>query len=233
MSQIAVIPARGGSKRIPKKNIRLFHGKPIIAYAIEECIKSDLFSRVIVSTDDVEIAQVAEKFGAEVFFREDEGISSDSAPVISAVKEVIHLQSLESESEYICCIFPCTPLLTNESLTSSFEILQNNNVDFVFPVFNPGLPISRSLFINSDGFVEMLNKDFRDTATNLITESLFDAGQYYWAKTKTWLESESILGGNNMPYLITRLSAVDIDNEEDWKLAEILFAKQDEGEQSV
>ena len=84
MSQIAVIPARGGSKRIPKKNIRLFHGKPIIAYAIEECIKSDLFSRVIVSTDDVEIAQVAEKFGAEVFFREDEGISSDSAPVISA-----------------------------------------------------------------------------------------------------------------------------------------------------
>jgi len=233
LSQIAVIPARGGSKRIAKKNIRLFHGKPIIAYAIEECFKSELFSRVIVSTDDVEIAQVVEKFGAEVFFRRDEEISSDSAPVISVVKELIQTQSLESESDFICCIFPCTPLLTYESLTSSFNILQNNTVDFVFPVFNSGLPISRSLFINSEGFVEMLNKDFRNTATNLISESLFDAGQYYWAKTNTWLESESILGGRNMPYLITRLSAVDIDNEEDWQLAEILFAKQNEGEQSV
>ena len=233
MSQIAVIPARGGSKRIAKKNIRLFHGKPIIAYAIEECFKSELFTRVIVSTDDVEIAQVVEKFGAEVFFRRDEEISSDSAPVISVVKELIQTQSLESESDSICCIFPCTPLLTCESLTSSFNILQNNTVDFVFPVFNSGLPISRSLFINSEGFVEMLNKDFRNTPTNLISESLFDAGQYYWAKTNTWLESESILGGRNMPYLITRLSAVDIDNEEDWRLAEILFAKQNEGERSV
>ncbi len=233
MSQIAVIPARGGSKRIAKKNIRLFHGKPIIAYAIEECFKSELFSRVIVSTDDVEIAQVVEKFGAEVFFRRDEEISSDSAPVIRVVKELIQTQTLESESDFICCVFPCTPLLTYESLTSSFNILQNNTVDFVFPVFNSGLPISRSLFINSEGFVEMLNKDFRNTATNLISESLFDAGQYYWAKTNTWLESESILGGRNMPYLITRLSAVDIDNEEDWLLAEILFAKQNEGEQSV
>lgn len=233
MSQIAIIPARGGSKRIAKKNIRLFHGKPIIAYAIEECFKSELFSRVIVSTDDVEIAQVVEKFGAEVFFRRDEEISSDSAPVISVVKELIQTQSLESESDSICCIFPCTPLLTYESLTSSLNILQNNTVDFVFPVFNSGLPISRSLFINSEGFVEMLNKDFRNTVTNLISESLFDAGQYYWAKTNTWLESESILGGRNMPYLITRLSAVDIDNEEDWRLAEILFAKQNEGERSV
>ena len=233
MSQIAIIPARGGSKRIAKKNIRLFHGKPIIAYAIEECFKSELFSRVIVSTDDVEIAQVVEKFGAEVFFRRDQEISSDSAPVISVVKELIQTQSLESESDSICCIFPCTPLLTYKSLTSSFNILQNNTVDFVFPVFNSGLPISRSLFINSEGFVEMLNKDFRNTATNLISESLFDAGQYYWAKTNTWLESESILGGRNMPYLITRLSAVDIDNEEDWLLAEILFAKQKEGERSV
>jgi len=233
LSQIAVIPARGGSKRIAKKNIRLFHGKPIIAYAIEECFKSELFSRVIVSTDDVEIAQVVEKFGAEVFFRRDEEISSDSAPVIRVVRELIQTQTLESESDFICCVFPCTPLLTYESLTSSFNILQNNTVDFVFPVFNSGLPISRSLFINSEGFVEMLNKDFRNTATNLISESLFDAGQYYWAKTNTWLESESILGGRNMPYLITRLSAVDIDNEEDWLLAEILFAKQNEGEQSV
>ncbi len=233
MTQIAIIPARGGSKRILKKNIRLFHGKPIIAYAIEECVKSELFSRVIVSTDDVEIAQVAEKFGVEVFFREDDEISSDSAPVISVVKELIRLQSLESESDYICCVFPCTPLLTYESLAASFNILQNNAVDFVFPVFNSGLPISRSLFMNSAGFVEMRNKDLRNTATNLITESLFDAGQYYWAKTKTWLESESILGGNNLPYLTTRLSVVDIDNEEDWQLAEILFAKQNKGEQSV
>ena len=233
MSQIAVIPARGGSKRIPKKNIRLFHGKPIIAYAIEECFKSELFSRVIVSTDDVEIAQVVEKFGAEVFFRQDEEISSDNAPVISVVKELIQTQSLLSESDSICCIFPCTPLITYESLTSSFNILQNNKVDFVFPVFNPGLPISRSLFINSAGFIEMLNKDLRNAATNLMTESLFDAGQYYWAKTNTWLKSESILGSVNMPYLINRLSAVDIDNEDDWLLAEILFAKQNEGERSV
>ena len=150
MSQIAVIPARGGSKRIAKKNIRLFHGKPIIAYAIEECFKSELFSRVIVSTDDVEIAQVVEKFGAEVFFRRDEEVSFDSAPVISVVKELIQTQSLESESDSICCISPCTPLLTYESLTSSFNILQNNTVDFVFPVFNSGLPIARSLFINSE-----------------------------------------------------------------------------------
>lgn len=233
MTQIAVIPARGGSKRIQKKNIRLFHGKPIIAYAIEECFKSELFSRVIVSTDDVEIAQVVEKFGAEVFFREDDEISSDSAPVISVVKELIRLQSLDSESDYICCVFPCTPLLTYESLAASFNILQSNIVDFVFPVFNSGLPISRSLFMNSAGFVEMRNKDLRNAATNLMSENLFDAGQYYWAKTKTWLESESILGSNNIPYLTNRLSVVDIDNEEDWQLAEILFAKQNEGERNV
>jgi len=233
LSQIAVIPARGGSKRIPRKNIRPFHGKPIIAFAIYECFKSGLFSRVIVSTDDIEIAQVVEKFGAEVFLREDQQNSSDNAPVISVVKELIKLRGLESESDFICCVFPCTPLLTHESLVCCLNILKNNTVDFVFPVFNPGLPISRSLFINSAGFVEMLNKDLKNTATNSISESLFDAGQYYWAKTKTWLESESILGGNNMPYLTTRLSVVDIDNEEDWQLAVILFAKQNEGERSV
>jgi pseudaminic acid cytidylyltransferase len=233
LSQIAVIPARGGSKRISRKNIRQFHGKPVIAYAIEECFKSKLFSRVIVSTDDIEIAQVAEKFGAEAFLRVDQENSSDIAPVIAVVKELITLERLEIESESICCVFPCTPLLTYDSLVSSFGILQKNEVDFVFPVINPGLPISRALFINPDGYVEMIDRDFRNTATNLISESLFDAGQYYWAKTKTWVESESILGGINMPYLIDRLSAVDIDNEEDWLLAEILFAKQNEGERNV
>ncbi len=232
MSRIAVIPARGGSKRISKKNIRPFHGKPIIAYAIEECIKSELFSRIIVSTDSIEIAQVAIKFGAEVFTRVDEENSSDTAPVISVVKELINLQKLEIESESICCVFPCTPLLTYHSLISSFEILRKNEVDFVFPVFNPGLPISRALFINPNGYIEMMDREFRNTATNLLSESLFDAGQYYWAKTKTWVESESILGGINMPYLIDRLSAVDIDNEEDWLLAEILFAKQNKGERN-
>lgn len=233
MSQIAVIPARGGSKRISRKNIRQFHGKPIIAYAIEECFKSELFSRIIVSTDDTEIALVAEKFGAEAFLRVDPMNSADTAPVISVVKELIFLERLAFESESICCVFPCTPLLTHESLVSSFDILRKNEVDFVFPVFNPGLPIARSLYITPEGYVEMRNRDFRNTTTNLISESLFDAGQYYWAKTKTWIESESILGGTNMPYLIGRLSAVDIDNEEDWLLAEILFAKQNEGERNV
>lgn len=233
MSQIAVIPARGGSKRISRKNIRQFHGKPIIAYAIEECFKSELFSRIIVSTDDTEIALVAEKFGAEAFLRVDPMNSADTAPVISVVKELISLERLAFESESICCVFPCTPLLTHDSLVSSFNILKKNEVDFVFPVFNPGLPIARSLYITPDGYVEMRNRDFRNTTTNLISESLFDAGQYYWAKTKTWIESESILGGTNMPYLIDRLSAVDIDNEEDWLLAEILFAKQNEGERNV
>ncbi len=228
-----MIPARGGSKRIPKKNIRYFHGKPIIAYAIENCIESKLFSRIVVSTDDSEIAEVAEQFGAEIFFRLDKDVSSDVAPVIGVVKEFIKLGNLENNSDSICCVFPCTPMLTAHQLVKGFNILQENNVDFVFPVFNPGVPITRSLFINSDGFIQMANKDLVNTATNSLIDGLFDAGQYYWAKVDTWINSESILDGLNLPQIIDRLSAVDIDNEEDWQLAEILFANQSEGERSV
>ena len=230
MNQIAVIPARGGSKRIKKKNIRDFHGKPVIAYAIEVCIKSELFSRIIVSTDDVEIAEVAKKFGAEVFFRIDKNVSTDDAPVIDVVKEIISSNNLEIDSDAICCIFPCTPLLTVDQLIKGYKLLQANTVDFVFPVFNSGLPISRSLFINSEGFIQISDKKLINTPTNLLSNALFDAGQYYWAKTRTWISSESILGGNNMAQIINRLSAVDIDIEEDWQLAEILFIKQSEGE---
>lgn len=230
MSQIAIIPARGGSKRISKKNIRLFHGKPIIAYAIEECYKSELFSRVIVSTDDRAIAQVAQNFGAEVFFRLSPEISSDEAPVIEVIKEVINLEDLEQEASAICCVFPCTPLLTQKSLAAGFRILESNDVDFVFPVFNSGLAISRSLRINHEGNIQMVDENFENTPTNLISENLFDAGQYYWGMTNTWINSKSILAGKNLPLLIGKLDAIDIDNEEDWQLAEILFARLIEGE---
>jgi N-acylneuraminate cytidylyltransferase len=233
MSQVAVIPARGGSKRIPKKNIKLFHGKPIITYAIEKCLETEIFSSVIVSTDDVSIAKVAEANGAEVFFRTNSYTASDLAPVISVVQEIIYAQSFEENTDSVCCVFPCTPLLSSEFLVQGHKILMNNDVDFVFPVFNPGLSIERSLFINQSGYLQMSNKKFENSPTNTLTVHLFDAGQYYWAKTKTWVTSESILGSKNIPQIVGKLSVVDIDNEDDWRLAEILFSTDREGENGV
>ena len=233
MSQVAVIPARGGSKRIPKKNIKLFHGRPIIAYAIENCFETQLFSKVIVSTDDDSIAKVAETHGAEVYFRQTRETSSDIAPVINVVQELINAQSLEEKTYSVCCVFPCTPLLSSEFLVQGYEILLNNDVDFVFPVYNPGISIERSLFINQKGYVQLSNKEFANSPTNTLTDHLFDTGQYYWARTKTWLSSESILGAKNIPQIISKLSVVDIDDEDDWRLAEILFSTDREREKGV
>ena len=220
MSIIAIITARGGSKRIPKKNIKNFCGKSIIAYSIEAALKSELFDEVMVSTDDLEIAEVAKKYGANVPFMRSEKTSDDYATTADVLKEVLEEYSKrEKKFEWMCCIYPTAPFITAKKLKESFEYLQKYNADALTPVVKFSYPPQRCFIINN-GFLqykwsENINKRSQDL------EPLYhDAGQYYFWKVDKFFSGtiEKII-----PYILDELQVQDIDNLEDWKLAEIKY----------
>jgi len=220
---IAVIPARGGSKRIPGKNIKHFCGRPMIAWVIETAKNSNLFAHIIVSTDDEEIARIAIEWGAEVPFMRPPDLADDftaTVPVIAhASKACI---DYGWEVDYVCCIYPCAPLLQVSDLLAAHELLKDRDVDFVYPITEYAHPIQRALRRLDNGKVEFITPRNALARTQDLEKTYHDAGQFYWGKTSAWLEHKMMhTDGLGMP--IPHWKVVDIDTTDDWKRAEILF----------
>jgi len=220
---IAVITARGGSKRIPRKNIRPFLGKPIIQYSIEAALNSDCFDEVMVSTDDHEIAQIAESFGAKVpFFRSKEN-SDDYAATADVLKEVVlEYKKIGEEFKYLCCLYPTAPFITPERLKEGMELLITKHADVVLPVKKYNYPIQRSLKIEKDR-AEMLWPENYLKRSQELMPVYHDCGQFYCMKTDSFLIQMKLFADYTIPIIISDLEAQDIDNEEDWNIAEIKY----------
>lgn len=222
---IAIIPARGGSKRIPRKNIQLFHGKPIIAYSIEAAIGSGLFSRVIVSTDDAEIAQIAEKFGAEVPFLRSQENSDDFATTSSVLIEVIELLELRKEEfKTVCCIYPTSPLIDSKDIQNANELFINSNYDTVISCVGFSFPIQRSFHINEKNNVTLNHPEAINQRSQDLSKNFHDAGAMYFLNVQQFKTSKSIWSGKIGAYELSELKVQDIDTRDDWKIAELKYS---------
>lgn len=222
MSNVAIIPARGGSKRIPRKNIRDFLGKPIIAYSIEVALESGLFVEVMVSTDDEEISEVAKKYGARVPFMRSEENADDYATTVDVLIEVLKIyQQQGKQFEYGCCIYPTAPLLKSAFLENAYEKLINEDFSTVFPVVEFSYPIQRSLKLNVKGKAEMNWPEHLKSRSQDLQSAYHDAGQFYWFKVEELLKEKKLFGNNSGAIILPNTIVQDIDTEEDWKLAEM------------
>tara|TARA_R110000868_G_scaffold150063_3_gene372965 strand:+ start:26238 stop:26927 length:690 start_codon:yes stop_codon:yes gene_type:complete len=223
MPNLAIIPARGGSKRIPKKNIKSFLGKPIIAYSIQAAIKSNLFDEIMVSTDDVEIAEIAKKYGAKVPFLRSEDNANDFAVLACVIVEVLKNYSTQGLSfNNVCCILPSAPFVTSINLKVAHSKLIKNSLDSVFPILEYSFPIQRSLMAQN-GRVNMVWPEHINTRSQDLEPRYHDAGQFYWLKTSSFLKENKLFTANSGALIISALHAQDIDTETDWKLAEIKY----------
>lgn len=223
-NNLCIIPARGGSKRIPRKNIKDFLGKPIIAYSIQAALESGLFNEVMVSTDDEEIADVAVQYGATVPFLRSEETSNDFATTSVVLEEVIHqYKKQERFFSNLCCIYPCAPFVTKEKVHEAFQLLMGENYDSVFPVMSFSFPIQRALRKDMAAKVSYFYPEFQDARSQDLEKSYHDAGQFYWMNLKKIDLTKSLLTNNTGIIEITELEGQDIDNETDWKLAELKY----------
>jgi len=222
---VAIIPARGGSKRIPRKNIQLFHGKPIIAYAIETAIESALFSRVIVSTDDPEIAQIAKNHGAEVPFLRSEENADDFATTSSVLLEVLEQLSTNGESyTSACCIYPTSPLIDSKDLKNANEQFIRNKYDVLISSVVYSFPIQRSFHLNAANLVELNHPDAINQRSQDLIKNYHDAGAMYFFNVQKFKASKSLWEGNIGAFKLSELKVQDIDTLEDWKIAELKYS---------
>lgn len=221
---IAVIPARGGSKRIPRKNIKSFRGRPMIAWTIAAAIGSRCFDRIIVSTDDDEIASTALAHGAEVPFRRPAELADDHTPIIPVVAHAIRWQQENAEVERACCIFATAPMLREDDLRAGLAVLNSRNIDYAFSVTSYAFPIQRALRIDGEGRISMVQPEHRETRSQDLEETFHDAGQFYWGRADAWLAGRPIFGAASAAVQIPRKNVQDIDTDEDWEQAELLFA---------
>lgn len=224
MNNLAIIPARGGSKRIPRKNIKNFLGKPIISYSILTAIKSGLFNEIMVSTDDEEIAKIALEYGAKVPFFRSEINSNDFATTFDVIEEVlVNYNGLNRNFENVCCIYPCAPLCKSEDLIHAFQILTSKQYDSVFPLTEYSNPIQRSFVIKDEDKADMLFPQFINSRSQDIDRSYFDPGQFYWLNTSKILECGKIYTLNSGAIILDELNVQDIDNINDWEMAEFKY----------
>ena len=230
MTRIAIIPARGGSKRIPKKNIKPFLGKPIIAYSIEAAINSNLFDEVIVSTDDSDIAKIAKQYGAVIPFLRSQKNSDDFATTFDVIQEVLNWYSnKESNIEVASCIYATAPFITSNLLLKAYQKLINNEFDTVFPVIRFGFPIQRAIkMINNNGKMALFQPEHLNARSQDLETAYQDAGQFYFFRPKIVLEKKKIWTDNSGIIEINELQAQDIDTETDWKLAELKYKIQND-----
>ncbi|MDT0645916.1 pseudaminic acid cytidylyltransferase [Zunongwangia sp. F260] len=220
---LCIIPARGGSKRIPRKNIRSFMGKPIIAYSIEAALNSGLFDEVMVSTDDEEIAEIARKYGADIPFMRSKENANDFATTVDVLLEVLEEYDAEGkEFENMCCIYPTAPFITEAKLVEAFEKLSRENLDAVFPVIPFGYPIQRSLkYYNNK--LRFFFPEYEKSRSQDLEKAYHDAGQFYFIRTENFVRNKSIITENTGGIIIAEMEAQDIDTETDWNLAELKY----------
>ena len=227
---IAVIPARGGSKRIPRKNIKNFLGKPIIAYPIKAALNSGLFDKVIVSTDDKEIAEVAKKYGAEVPYIRPSNISDDYTGTNAVVRHAIQWFLEQGETvEYACCIYATAPFLQPKYIQEGFNNIQKGGLDFSFSVTTFAFPVQRSLRIKDNG-IEPIWSEFILERSQDLEEAYHDAGQFYWGASEAFTDEHDLFSSKSRPVIIPRYLTQDIDTLEDWKYAESMFRVLTESE---
>lgn len=222
--RLAVIPARGGSKRIPRKNIKPFCGKPMIAWSIEAALQSGCFDAVIVSTDDAEIAEIAKAHGAQVPFMRPPELSDDYAGTVPVIRHATKWFIASSKApEQVCCIYATAPFVTGEDIRRGLDALVNNDCDYAFSVTSYAFPIQRAIRITSADRVEMFNPEHFNTRSQDLEEAYHDAGQFYWGRASAWLEGKILFGTYAVPVMLPRHRVQDIDTPEDWERAEWLF----------
>ncbi|PKQ74967.1 pseudaminic acid cytidylyltransferase [Aeromonas sobria] len=221
---IAIIPARGGSKRIPRKNIRPFCGQPMLAYAIQAAQKSGCFSKVVVSTDDNEIAEVARQLGAEVPFLRPASLADDHTGTTPVVIDTIQrLDQLDIKSEHYCCIYATVPLIQADDLKAAYQRLIASLTPFVYTVAEFGFPIQRAVRMDEQGRVTPFWPEQMAKRSQDLEPAYQDAGQFYWGTRAAWLDGISPIGGEGIGHILPRHRVVDIDTPEDWHLAELLY----------
>lgn len=223
MSLVAIITARGGSKRIPRKNIKNFCGKPIIAYSIEAAINSGIFDEVMVSTDDKEIANIAISYGAKVPFMRSEKNSDDYSGTADVLLEVVEDYKKQGKTfDNICCIYPTAPFVTARKLCDSFEKIQYENADGLIPVVKFSYPPQRCFGINGNKLYYKWSENISARSQDL--EPLYhDAGQFYFIKAKSLISTKNLVGQNTIAMLMDEMEVQDIDDESDWKIAEMKY----------
>ena len=221
--KVAIIPARGGSKRIPRKNIKEFNGRPIIAWSILAAQESGLFDHIIVSTDDSEIRMIAEKYGATVPFIRPSDISDDHTPTVPVISHAVkEIEKLYQNIEYACCIYPCSPLLLASDMVEAFNMLESTGADFVYSVVEYPHPIFRSMRQSENGKMEFIYPEYELTRTQDLERVFHDAGQFYWGRVDAWKELKK-MHTDGLGIEIPSYRVVDIDTEDDWVRAELLF----------
>jgi pseudaminic acid cytidylyltransferase len=222
---VAIIPARGGSKRIPKKNIKHFHGKPIIAYTIESALKSGLFSRVIVSTDETEIAEIAKNHGADVPFLRSKENADDFATTSSVLIEVLEQLALKGESfTTACCLYPTSPLIDSNDLKGAYDQFKRNQNDVLISCVSYGFPIQRSFHLNEANLVELNQPEAINLRSQDLIKNYHDAGALYFFDIQKFNTSKSLWVGNIGAFELSELKVQDIDTLEDWKMAELKYS---------
>lgn len=222
--KLAVIPARGGSKRIPHKNIKLFCGKPIIAWSIEAAHLSGCFDYIIVSTDDAEIANIARAHGAEVPFIRPPELSDDYTGTTPVIAHAINWMTRNSAPiDFACCIYATAPFIQAEDLQLGFDLLEQSGADYAFSVCSYPFPIQRAFRITADQRVEMFNPEHFNTRSQDLEKAWHDAGQFYWGQSNAWLAGRPLFSHAAVPVLLPRHRVQDIDTAEDWERAEWLF----------
>ena len=222
--KLAVIPARGGSKRIPRKNIRDFCGKPIIAYSIETALESGLFDHVIVSTDDKEIAAVAREFDAEVPFIRPSNIADDHTGTNEVIKHAIQWYQQRGHGiSLVCCIYATAPFVRVRYLKEGHDKLIDSQKSFAFSVTSFAFPIQRAVRINAKGEVEAFWPEHIKSRSQDLEEAFHDAGQFYWGRARAFLNNEFTFSNVSIPVILPRLLVQDIDTLEDWRRAELMF----------
>ena len=221
--KVAIIPARGGSKRIPRKNSKPFFGVPMIARTIAIARGSGLFEQVVVSTDDAEIAEIAKQAGAQVPFMRPLDLADDLTPTVPVIAHAVQAcNAVGWRVSQACCIYPCVPLLAVGDMADALDLLVATDADFVYPVTDYAHPIQRAMRRSDTGKMSLYSPQFEMTRTQDLEKSFHDAGQFYWGKASAWLEHKKMhTAGIGMP--IPHWRVVDIDSEDDWRRAELIF----------
>jgi N-acylneuraminate cytidylyltransferase len=221
--KLAVIPARGGSKRVPRKNIKLFCGRPMIAWSIDAAHASGCFDRVIVSTDDAEIADVARDAGADVPFVRPAALSDDHTGTLPVVRHAIEQIAAGRAPRLVCCIYATAPFLRGEDIERGRDALERSGADFAFSVARYPSPIQRALRIDAAGRVAMFNPHLFETRSQDLEEAFHDAGQFYWGKASAWRSASTLFGPTSVAMVLESHRVQDIDSADDWVRAEWMF----------
>jgi N-acylneuraminate cytidylyltransferase len=220
---VAVIPARGGSKRIPHKNIRPFAGRPLIEYAIGLAQECGLFERIIVSTDSSEICEAAEKAGAEVPFMRPAMFSDDHVTSAAVIHHALEAIAAEDQYEYVCCLYPATPFTNSDDLQRGLALLIDGDAKSTFAVTRFAAPIRRAFEQRQDKTLALVWPEYRDTRSQDLRETYHDIGQFYWLPVQSFMQDQVLISEQSRGVVYERWRAHDIDTEEDWMLAETIF----------